>query len=43
MVGGKVVFQDGRFPALDERKLAIEAESVCSSSLRALFPAVFDV
>ena len=43
MVGGKIVFQNGQFSTVDEKKLACEAESVCSSSLRALFPAVFDV
>lgn len=41
MVGGKVVFEDGRFPNVDEENLAKEAEAACTARLRTLFPENF--
>ena len=39
MVDGKVVYADGELKGVDERKLAAEAEAVCTRSLRDISPA----
>ncbi|MGE4584831.1 MAG: amidohydrolase family protein [Sphaerochaeta sp.] len=41
MVGGKVVWQDGRFTQADEASLAQKAEKVCTEHLRKQFPSIF--
>jgi hydroxyatrazine ethylaminohydrolase len=34
MINGRIVFQDGKLPGIDERKLAKEGEGVCTRVLR---------
>ncbi len=39
MVNGKIVYQEGQLVGIDEKRLAAEAEAVCSRSLRDICPA----
>ncbi len=41
MVGGQVVFQDGRLLKVDEQQLACMAEEACTERLRTQFPTIF--
>ncbi|MGH0052669.1 MAG: amidohydrolase [Sphaerochaetaceae bacterium] len=41
MVGGNIVYKDGKLKGIDETSLASEAEQVCSERLRSLFPKIF--
>lgn len=41
MVGGNVVFQDGRLLNIDEKSLADQAEKACTERLRTQFPTIF--
>ena len=34
VINGRIVFEDGKFPGIDERRLAREGEAVCTRVLR---------
>ncbi len=41
MVGGNIVWREGRFPGIDEGELAREADDTCTRKVRELFPGIF--